>query len=215
MDKIEEAFKNLGRTEKARFISQNIEYANAVAVSHYVKGYLFDVLQDVGDDNYVDNLEKYLQTSIFRSLIAEKYKGQIQSLYDSFYESGKDGLTQTEVENLRKQQQELADAMLADRENMMKAFGWSADDTASSSSQSGRAGAVTTITEETGGKIEGTLNVMTNHLIEMDDNIKDISKNSYESIGMLSKIAKNTACLPAMAEVLERMDINGTRVKII
>ena len=53
MDKIEEAFKNLGRTEKARFISQNIEYANAVAVSHYVKGYLFDVLQDVGDDNYV------------------------------------------------------------------------------------------------------------------------------------------------------------------
>lgn len=214
MDKIEEAFKNLGRTEKARFISQNIEYANAVAVSHYVKGYLFDVLQDVGDDNY-DNLEKYLQTSIFRSLIAEKYKGQIQSLYDSFYESGKDGLTQTEVENLRKQQQELADAMLADRENMMKAFGWSADDTASSSSQSGRAGAVTTITEETGGKIEGTLNVMTNHLIEMDDNIKDISKNSYESIGLLSKIAENTACLPAMAEVLERMDINGTRVKII
>ena len=215
MDKIEEAFKNLGRTEKARFISQNIEYANAVAVSHYVKGYLFDVLQDVGDDNYVDNLEKYLQTSIFRSLIAEKYKGQIQSLYDSFYESGKDGLTQTEVENLRKQQQELADAMLADRENMMKAFGWSADDTASSSSQSGRAGAVTTITEETGGKIEGTLNVMTNHLIEMDDNIKDISKNSYESIGLLSKSAENTACLPAMAEVLERMDINGTRVKII
>ena len=44
---------------------------------------------------------------------------------------------------------------------------------------------------------------------------KDISKNSYESIGLLSKIAENTACLPAMAEVLERMDINGTRVKII
>ncbi len=58
MDKIEEAFKNLGRTEKARFISQNIEYANAVAVSHYVKGYLFDVLQDVGDDNYVQTIWK-------------------------------------------------------------------------------------------------------------------------------------------------------------
>lgn len=53
MSKIEEAFRGLGRTEKVRFISQNIEYANAVAVSHYVKGYLFDVLQDVGDDNYV------------------------------------------------------------------------------------------------------------------------------------------------------------------
>lgn len=53
MNKIEEAFRDLGRTEKVKFISQNIEYANAVAVSNYVKGYLFNVLQDVGDDNYV------------------------------------------------------------------------------------------------------------------------------------------------------------------
>ena len=53
MNKIEEAFRGLGRTEKVRFISQNIEYANAGVVANYVKGYLFDVLQDVGDDNYV------------------------------------------------------------------------------------------------------------------------------------------------------------------
>ena len=53
MNKIEEAFRGLGRTEKVRFISQNIEYANAVVVANYVKGYLFDVLQDVDDDNYV------------------------------------------------------------------------------------------------------------------------------------------------------------------
>lgn len=203
-----------GEAEK-EIIESVKEQITGISLSEFENSYLSMMMDlDSTNEDFADNLEKYLQTSIFRSLIAEKYKGQIQSLYDSFYESGKDGLTQTEVENLRKQQ-ELADAMLADRENMMKAFGWSADDTASSSSQSGRAGAVTTITEETGGKIEGTLNVMTNHLIEMDDNIKDISKNSYESIGLLSKIAENTACLPAMAEVLERMDINGTRVKII
>ena len=52
MSKIEEAFRGLGRTEKVRFISQNIEYANAVAVASYVKGYLFDVLNDVGDDEF-------------------------------------------------------------------------------------------------------------------------------------------------------------------
>jgi len=28
-------------------------YANAVAVASYVKGYLFDVLNDVGDDEYI------------------------------------------------------------------------------------------------------------------------------------------------------------------
>lgn len=53
MSKIEEAFKGLGRTEKAKFISQNIDYANADAVAKYVNGYLFDVLNDIGNDEYI------------------------------------------------------------------------------------------------------------------------------------------------------------------
>lgn len=53
MSKIEETFRSLGRTEKAKFISQNIDYANADAVAGYVKAYLFDVLKDVKNDDYV------------------------------------------------------------------------------------------------------------------------------------------------------------------
>lgn len=53
MSKIEEAFRGLGRTEKVKFVSQNIDYANAEAVAKYVSGYLFDVLNDVGDDEYI------------------------------------------------------------------------------------------------------------------------------------------------------------------
>lgn len=53
MSKVEEAFRGLGRTEKAKFISQNIDYANANAVAQYVKAYLFDVLNDVKDDDYI------------------------------------------------------------------------------------------------------------------------------------------------------------------
>lgn len=202
-----------GEVEK-EIIESVKEQITGISLSEFESSYL-SMISDLNSTNedFADNLEKYLRTSIFRSLIAEKYKGQIQSLYDSFYDYGKDGIDTDEAEKLRKRQRELTDAMLADREKLTKAFGWSAD--GSSSSQSGRAGAVTTITEETGGKIEGILNVMTDHLIGMDDNIKDISKNSYESIGLLSKIAENTACLPAMAEVLERMDTNGTRVKLI
>lgn len=50
---IERAFCMLGRTKKVEFISENIEYASAHAVAGFVKGYLFDVLRDVGDDEYV------------------------------------------------------------------------------------------------------------------------------------------------------------------
>lgn len=53
MSKIEEVFKSLGRTEKAKFVSQNIDYANADAIAKYVDAYLFDILKDVGNDEYV------------------------------------------------------------------------------------------------------------------------------------------------------------------
>ena len=53
MSKIEEAFRGLGRTEKAKFISQNIDYANEDAVAKYIRAYLFDVLEDVGNNEYV------------------------------------------------------------------------------------------------------------------------------------------------------------------
>lgn len=54
MDKdIKQVFRGLGRTKKVEFISENIDYASAHAVAEYVKGYLFDVLNDVGDDNSI------------------------------------------------------------------------------------------------------------------------------------------------------------------
>lgn len=54
MDKdIKQVFRGLGRTKKVEFISENIDYASVHAIAEYVKGYLFDVLNDVGDDDYV------------------------------------------------------------------------------------------------------------------------------------------------------------------
>ena len=50
---VEDAFRDLGRTKKVEFINENIELASAHAVAGYVKGYLFDVLNDVDDDDYV------------------------------------------------------------------------------------------------------------------------------------------------------------------
>lgn len=59
--------------------------------------------------------------------------------------------------------------------------------------QSGRAGAITTVTEETAGKLEGIGNSIQTHIISMDDKMTDISQCAYEAIGVLGKIAENTA----------------------
>lgn len=59
MDDIEKVFRGLGRTKKTEFISEKIDYVSAHAVAKYVKGYLFDVLEDIDDDEYVAD---YLRT---------------------------------------------------------------------------------------------------------------------------------------------------------
>lgn len=54
-ENINDLFYSLGRTKKVQFISENIDYASAHAVANYVKSYLFDVLNDVDDDDYIAN----------------------------------------------------------------------------------------------------------------------------------------------------------------
>lgn len=53
MDKLNDIFYSLSRTKKVEFVSANIQYASAHAVAGCVKDYLFDVLEDVGNDDYI------------------------------------------------------------------------------------------------------------------------------------------------------------------
>lgn len=50
---IERVYQSLGRTQKSEFISEHIELASSKAIANYVKDYLFDVLTDVNDDEYI------------------------------------------------------------------------------------------------------------------------------------------------------------------
>lgn len=50
---VEKEFSYLGRTMKVKFISDNIKYASAHSIAWYVKTYLFDVLKDIDDDEYI------------------------------------------------------------------------------------------------------------------------------------------------------------------
>lgn len=52
-NKLEYEFSQLGRTKKCEFISQHIDMASASSVAAYVRSYLFDVLRDISDDEYV------------------------------------------------------------------------------------------------------------------------------------------------------------------
>lgn len=103
------------------------EALTEISLDEFKSGYV-DLLSDLDSTNeeFADNFEKYLQNAIFSSLIANKYKDEIESLYDQWAADSESGgrLTPEEAERLRQEQKELTEQMLADREQLMNDFGW-------------------------------------------------------------------------------------------
>ena len=94
---------------------------------------------DSTSEDFADNFEKYLQNAIFSSLIANKYKDRIQSLYDSWAKEAESGgkLDSTEAERLNAKYQQLVNEMISDRNEMMNNFGWKSEKEQQSASGKG------------------------------------------------------------------------------
>ncbi|WP_130892504.1 hypothetical protein [Paraprevotella xylaniphila] len=103
------------------------EALTGIGLDEFKSGYV-DLLSDLDSTNeeFADNFEKYLQKAIFSSLIANKYKDEIESLYNQWAADSESGgkLTPEEAERLRQEQKELAEKLLAEREQLMNDFGW-------------------------------------------------------------------------------------------
>ncbi len=62
-DEIRDLFQSLGRTKKCEFISENIQYASDNAIASHVEAYLFDILKDIENDEYIAD---YLRENGYR-----------------------------------------------------------------------------------------------------------------------------------------------------
>lgn len=48
-----QAFRSHSRTDRTEFISQNLHYASSEAIANHVEAYLFDILDEMEDPEYV------------------------------------------------------------------------------------------------------------------------------------------------------------------
>lgn len=148
---------------------------------------------DASSKDFADNFEEYLKTAIISNLIANKYKTRIEDLYNSWAnksDSNGDGifdLTAQEAEELKNAQQSLADEMIAERDAMKDAFGWS-----STASQEASGRGFETMSQDTANELNGRftalqiageeierqvtlLNITTNDIKAIQAGIKDIA----------------------------------------
>lgn len=169
---------------------------------------------DATNQDFADNFEKYLQNAIFSSLISGKYKQQIQDLYDMWSTDAKSGnkLTEGEANVLRKKYQDIINDMLAEREQIMKDFGWSSS-ADSGSSQSPSSGALTTMSQDSISTFEGIGRNMQTHLANTDKFVQEIRNTQKQDSQTLATIAGHTAHLVEIHEILSDMKLNGIILK--
>lgn len=128
------------------------EAITGIGFDEFKNGYA-DLLSDLDSTNedFANNFEKYLQKAIFQSLIANEYKDKIKELYDAWANYGKDGLSSDEAREIRDMQAQLTDSLLAEREQLMKDFGWSLSTEQQSASSKG----FQAMSQDTGEELNG------------------------------------------------------------
>lgn len=207
IDKYSEQLQEIAEQEKEAFTGVSFDEFRDSFVSM-----LSDL--DATNQDFADNFEKYLQNAIFSSLIAGKYKQQIQELYDTWATKAESGgeLTKDEAGILRDKYQDIINDMLAEREQIMKDFGWSSS-ADSGSSQSPSSGALTTMSQDSISTFEGIGRNMQTHLANTDKFVQEIRNTQKQDSQTLATIAGHTAHLVEIHEILSDMKLNGIILK--
>lgn len=206
--KYSEQLKEIAEQEKEAFTGVSFDEFRGSFVSM-----LSDL--DATNQDFADNFEKYLQNAIFSSLIAGKYKQQIQELYDTWATKAESGgeLTKDEAGILRNKYQDIINDMLAEREQIMKDFGWESSSADSGSSQSPSSGALTTMSQDSISTFEGIGRNMQTHLANTDKFVQEIRNTQKQDSQTLATIAGHTAHLVEIHDILSDMKLNGIQLK--
>lgn len=207
IDKYSEQLKEIANQEKEAYTGVSFDEFRGSFVSM-----LSDL--DATNQDFADNFEKYLQNAIFSSLIAGKYKQQIQELYDTWATKAESGgeLTKDEAGILRNKYQGIINGMLAEREQIMKDFGWTSSEN-SGSSQSPSSGALTTMSQDSISTFEGIGRNMQTHLANTDKFVQEIRNTQKQDSQTLATIAGHTAHLVEIHDILSDMKLNGIQLK--
>lgn len=117
-----------------------------------------DTLMDMDSsaEDFADDFEQYLQRAILDSLITNKYKDKIEQLYNQWAELGENGLSESEVEDMKKYYNDFVEQMIKDRDQLAEIFGWRNElEESAASSQEASAGGFENMSQESADELNG------------------------------------------------------------
>lgn len=167
-----------------------------------VRDAFYNTLLDMesGAEDFSEDFSGYLQKAILKTSMSKVYDKRLQEWYDKFANYNKEGGIDTgEYKDLQQEWNDIVKDALEERDSLKDIFGWTSS---SSSSQSGRAGTVTSMTEETAGRLEGIGNAALDRVINIDNNLTRHLEGMATSLG---KIAGNSEYLRHLETINENI----------
>lgn len=186
--------------ERIEEINQQIQEQLTQVSFDSMRDAFYDTLLDMESDSqdFADDFSAYLQKAILMTNLTDTYDKRLQEWYDKFAENNKEGgISEEEYKQRKEEWDKIVEDALAERDALKDFFGWTSS---SSSTQEGRAGTITSITEETAGRLEGIGNAMLDHVINIDNLISSTLEMMATAI---SQIAENSEYLKHLETIDE------------
>lgn len=196
LDKIIDGSEKLGDIQAQ--IKEQLTQMSFDSMRDAFYGTLLDM--ESGAEDFSEDFSEYLQKAILKTSLSKVYDKRLQEWYDKFANYNKEGGIDTgEYKDLQQEWNDIVKDALEERDSLKDIFGWTSS---SSSSQSGRAGTVTSMTEETAGRLEGIGNATLDHVISIDNNLTRHLEGMATSLG---KIAGNSEYLRHLETINENI----------
>lgn len=186
--------------ERIEEIQQQIQEQLTQVSFDSMRDAFYDTLLDMESDSqdFADDFSAYLQKAILMTNLTDAYDKRLQDWYDKFADYNKEGGINTdEYKELQEEWNKIVEDALGERDALKDIFGWTSS---SSSTQEGRAGTITSMTEETAGRLEGIGNAMLDHVINIDNLISSTLEMMATAI---SRIAENSEYLKHLETIDE------------
>lgn len=144
-----------------------------------------DITEELGDF-----INETVTDALIESFVNEELKDDIKELYEYIADAAADGISEEEKARIEAMNSAIADKAESWRDAMTDSG--MIDPGSYGTSQSGRAGAYTAMSQEQGTKLEGLWTTSAMHLSSMDEKMQDVSAQMGTAVDSLRRIEENT-----------------------
>ena len=177
-----------------------------------------DLLKDFETDSkdVIASVDEFMENAILKSIVNGTYSDELKKWQETFAEFMSDGIqSKEEAETLRGRYSDIFERARAKKEEMFDTAGITEE--GKSTTQTGRAGGFSAMSQDQGTKLEGMFTSGLNHWVSIDEKTEDVAGRMASAEGHLAKIAENTGksagFLNEIKEDIKRIIRDGLRMK--